>query len=259
MLLLGRYFDENSEFGQMLRSLFGEEDITDMGMSETQPLFVQTTTISYERWESQSVAYSSQGTAITADGKKLSFNYSFAMSEAFTEKFDMIHAAIRNCVDPLVINLDDCPATISDQTFYFDLDGDGEEDEIHNLKEGSGFLALDKNEDGVINDGLELFGARTGDGFKELEEYDSDGNGWIDENDPVFTKLRILTFNDKGEQEMYGLKESDVGAIYLGRIEGDFIHHDDFHKPMGITRKNGMYLHESDGRASGVQHVDFVN
>lgn len=259
MFMLGRYFEDDSVFGQMLREAFGlDDELGGMGVSETQPLFIQTTTISYERWESQSIEYSSQGTAVTADGRKLNFNYSFAMSEAFTEKYESVSAAIRNCVDPLVINLDDCPTSIADQTFFFDLDGDGEEDEIHNLRKGSGFLALDKNDDGFINNGLELFGAKSGDGFRELEEYDSDRNGWIDENDPVFPKLGIMSLNEKGEQELYGLKESDVGAIYLGRLDTEFVHHNDEHTPMAATRKTGMYLHESDGRASGVQHVDFM-
>ena len=259
MFLLGRFFEEDSSFGQMLRETFGlGEEEAAMGMSETSPMFIQTTTVSYERWESQSVAYSSQGTAITADGRKLSFNYSFAMSESFTEKYENVSMAIRNCVDPLVINLEDSPASIADQTFFFDLDGDGEEDEIHNLGKGSGFLALDKDDDGFINNGLELFGAKTGDGFRELEEYDSDKNGWIDENDPVFTKLRIMTLNEKGEQELYGLKESDVGAIYLERMDTNFIHRDDDHHPRAVTRKSGMFLHESDGHAGGVQHVDFM-
>ena len=29
----------------------------------------------------------------------------------------------------------------------------------------------------------QAFGTKTGNGFSELAEYDSDGNGWIDEND----------------------------------------------------------------------------
>ena len=259
MFLLGRYFNEDSIFGQMLRENFGaDNEMGAVGVSDTQPLFVQTTTVSYERWQSQSVSYSSQGTAITADGRKLSFNYSFGLSDSFAEKYENVHSAIRNCVDPLVINLDDCPTSIADQTFFFDLDGDGEEDELHNLGKGSGFLALDKDDDGFINNGLELFGAKTGDGFRELEEYDADGNGWIDENDPIFTKLRIMTINEKGEQELYGLKESDVGAIYLGRLDTDFVHHNDENDAMAVTRKSGMFLHESDGHAGGAQHVDFV-
>ena len=63
---------------------------------------------------------------------------------------------------------------LSDQTFYFDLDADGKEEEISVLN-GSGYLALDKNGDGVINDGSELFGTKNGDGFADLARYDEDG------------------------------------------------------------------------------------
>lgn len=79
-----------------------------------------------------------------------------------------------------------------------DLDADGMEDQISFVLPGSGFLALDLNGDGRINDGRELFGPETGDGFAELARYDEDGNQWIDENDPVFERLRIWTKDAEG-------------------------------------------------------------
>ena len=252
MFLLGRMFNNDYSFGESWGQSLGHS------LGDVQPTFVQTTTLSYTYWEKQSVEYSSTGTAITADGRKLSFDYSFAMTDEFAEKFNVEHIALKNCIDPLVINLDDCPTSISNQTFFFDLDGDGEIDELHNLGKGSGFLALDKNEDGEINDGLELFGAKTGDGFRELAEYDEDGNGWIDEKDSIFAKLRIMTINEKGEKELYGLKESDVGAIYLGSIGTQFMHKDDDNNTNAVLRESGIFLHESDGHAGGVQHVDFT-
>ena len=54
-------------------------------------------------------------------------------------------------------------ADVRDQTFKFDLDADGREDEISMLGKGSGFLALDKNGNGKIDDGSELFGTKSGD------------------------------------------------------------------------------------------------
>lgn len=258
MLLLGGLWNEDSSFAKM----FGEEmcDTSPAGTLTEMPgqMFVETTKVSYAYWQNQSVEFSSTGTAITADGRKLSFDYSFAMSESFVEKYDVTHIHLREYADPLVINLDDNPTSISPQTFLFDLDADGELDEIHNIKKGSGFLALDRNEDGEINDGIELFGARTGDGFRELSGFDEDGNGWIDENDSIFAKLKILTINEKGEKETYGLKQSDVGAIFLGRIDTEFVHHDDDNTATAALRKSGMFLHESDGHAGGVQHVDFA-
>ena len=264
LLLFGCNIDEDSEFGRMIKEMLsgesseGELPTTSMGMSGIQPFYVQTTTHSYQYHEEQSVEYASTGTVITGDGRKLNFNYSFSMSESFTEEFSTEYFALRECIDPLIINLDDCPTSIADQTFYFDLDGDGNEDEIHNIGKGSGFLALDRNEDGEINDGLELFGARTGDGFGELKEFDEDGNGWIDENDPIFTKLRIMTVTEKGEKELYGLKQSDVGAIFLGRIDTQFTHRGEDRQLTAASRETGIFLHEKDGHAGGVQHVDFA-
>ena len=67
--------------------------------------------------------------------------------------------------------------------FSFDLDSDGVKEDIPMIRPGSGFLALDLNKDGIINNGNELFGPHTGDGFVELSSYDKDTNNWIDEND----------------------------------------------------------------------------
>ncbi|WP_294218635.1 hypothetical protein, partial [Pseudobutyrivibrio sp.] len=264
MLVMGGLWGENCDFQDMFEEAMGttSNDATaamDSGSyTGMESLFVQKDTFSISYWENSSVEFSSTGTAITADGRKLSFDYSFAMSDSFMEKTEFTHTRLR-AIDPLVINLDDCPTSIANQTFFFDLDADGQEDEIHNVAPGSGFLALDRNEDGVINDGLELFGARTGDGFRELAELDEDGNGWIDENDSIFQKLRIMTVNENGERELYGLKESDVGAIFLGRIDTNMNHHDDDGNTTGIVRKSGLFLHEKDGHAGGVQHVDFTS
>ena len=44
------------------------------------------------------------------------------------------------------------------------------------METGNAFLSLDKNSDGIINDGSELFGAASGNGFADLAKYDEDGN-----------------------------------------------------------------------------------
>jgi hypothetical protein len=49
-----------------------------------------------------------------------------------------------------------------------------------------------KIKDGRVNDGRELFGPITGDGFAELAAYDDDGNNWIDENDGIYDNLSIV-------------------------------------------------------------------
>ena len=138
--------------------------------------------------------------------------------EYYREELNVAQFAL---YDPLVINLDTDATELSDQTFYFDLDADGEEEEISMLK-GSGYLALDKNEDGIINDGSELFGTGNGDGFADLARYDEDGNGWIDENDSIWSKLKIWCKDEKGNDVLYKLSDKGVGAICLQNVSTDF-------------------------------------
>ncbi len=87
--------------------------------------------------------------------------------------------------DPLVINFSGTSTELTERKFYFDIDADGTFDQIHFVKPGSGFLALDNNYDGTINDGSEMFGTQPGDGFGDLAVCDDDGNGFIDNGDSV--------------------------------------------------------------------------
>ena len=65
----------------------------------------------------------------------------------------------------MVINFQGTGAELSDLRFTFDMDTDGMSEDNAFVGPGSGFLILDKNGDGVINDGRELFGPQSGDGF----------------------------------------------------------------------------------------------
>jgi len=161
-------------------------------------------------------------------------------------------------VDPLVINLNTNIASLSDQKFEFDIDNDGILDTISSLNEGSGYLALDKNADGVINDGTELFGTDSGDGFKDLAAYDADGNGWIDEADPIFEKLLIWTKDECGQDKLYHLTEKGVGAICLSNASTDFsLKSVKDNATNGAIRSTGIFLYEN-GTAGTLQHLDIA-
>ncbi|MGQ9704291.1 MAG: hypothetical protein ACUVS1_06870, partial [Actinomycetota bacterium] len=83
---------------------------------------------------------------------------------------------------------------------------------------GSGFLVLDLNEDGRVDNGSELFGPRTGNGFHELSLRDLDGNGWIEEVDPVFQDLRVWGWEQDADR-LDTLPELDIMALYLRGLE----------------------------------------
>ncbi|MDD3367668.1 MAG: hypothetical protein PHP50_02100 [Lachnospiraceae bacterium] len=208
--------------------------------------------------ETESTSFSTTGTVVTADGREISFGVELEMSRSFAAYYQENFYMEQNTMcDPLVINLDGNIADVSDQKFTFDLDTDGVLDSISMLQKGSGFLALDKNGDGSINDGSELFGTASGNGFADLEEYDSDGNGWIDENDPIFEKLLVWAKNDTGEDTLYTLKESGVGAICLQRVNTNFSMKSINNTTNGAIRQTGIFLYEN-GMSGTVQHVDLA-
>lgn len=210
------------------------------------------------RTETESTTFASTGIVKTADGRSIDFNVEVSMSRAYMEKCDMLEVQEYIKTDPLMINLDTNIGSVNDQKFFFDLDSDGKEEEISFAGKGSGFLALDKNGDGKINDGSELFGTKSGDGFKDLAEYDEDGNGWIDENDSIYSQLKVWTKDENGNDRLIDLKDADVGAIYLRNADTQFSLKDDENKLNAEIKKTGIYLKESTGAVGTLNHVDLV-
>ncbi len=241
----------NTKLQSYMRSLTNQ-----MYGGSYQWLSVSTTT--YVHTQEEYTAFTAKGVARTEDGRELSFGVSISMSREFSEAMEAVHMQPANLIDPLVINVGKGVTEISDQTFTFDLDCDGAEDEIKSIAPGSGFLAYDRNGDGVINDGGELFGARSGDGFKELSEFDSDDNSWIDESDEIYEKLRVWCRDGDGNDTLMTLKEADVGAIFLGKTETKFTSQGSDFAVNGQFRSSGIFLRESTGEAGAVHQIDIA-
>ncbi len=208
--------------------------------------------------ESESLSYSSQGTIRTSDGKEISFDLNMNLSRSYyTEQRVSLKLGDANKIDPLIINLDVPSAGLSNLKVDFDLNADGTKEQISFLAGGSGFLALDKNQDGTINDGKELFGPTKGDGFSELSDYDSDGNSWIDENDAIFDQLSVWTKDENGKDQLLSLAKAGVGAIYLGHQTTDFTYKDNSNEGLAELKSTGIYLKES-GSVGTIQHIDYI-
>lgn len=213
----------------------------------------------YYHHEEETTSFSTQGIVKTADGREISINVDVTMSRSFTEyaKEELKIQSFQKVYDPLVINFSGNTAKLSDQKFYFDIDMDGKEDSLARLGSGSGYLALDKNNDGTINDGSELFGPQSGDGFGELADYDEDGNGWIDEGDSIWNQLKIWCQNEDGTSTLYRLSDKNVGAICLQNVKTQFSLKDAKNCEQGYIRFSGVFLFET-GEAGTVQHLDLV-
>lgn len=180
--------------------------------------------------ESESTTFASTGIVQTADGRSIDFNVEVSMSRAFMCQIDTLEVQDYIKTDPLMINLDTNIGSVSNQKFFFDLDSDGKEEKIS-------------------------FAAN---GFKDLAAYDEDGNGWIDENDSVFSKLKVWTKDENGNDYLIDLKKADVGAIYLSNADTQFSLKDDENNLNAEIKKTGIYLRESTGAVGTLNHVDLV-
>jgi len=205
--------------------------------------------------EEERTAFAATGLVKTADGQEISISLNLTMSRQFTRTTGININGGSVLKDPLVLNFDGKATQLTGVNFQFDLDADGSPEDMPFVQAGSGFLALDKNGDNTINDGLELFGVKTGQGFSELATYDEDHNNWIDENDPIFLKLKVWTKDEFGNDQLFTLKEKGVGAIYLGQTETQFALKDQNNTLMGEVKSTGVYLTDK-GQARTIQQVD---
>ena len=219
----------------------------------TQPVgtMVQTT---QEYYQKQTVDFSA---SIQIQTPNKSFEMDIDIS--FTQELYEVHSSQfaignQNFMDPLVINYDKDVnpfENLSGAKFEFDLNNDGENDLIPLLKKGAGFLALDRNNNGKIDNGKELFGTESGNGFKDLSVFDKDKNNWIDENDEVFNQLKVWLKDDENEPKLVSLLDLNIGAIYLGDVQSGFKYQSSIHTTEAVQQSNGIFLKE-DGSGAGV-------
>ncbi|MFA7270672.1 MAG: hypothetical protein WC073_15150 [Sterolibacterium sp.] len=218
--------------------------------------------IEYERHEvrteSEQSSFQAEGTVRTSDGKEIRFQLDLTMQRRYSEEISLsLRAGDARKKDPLVINFGGSAAQLQNQRFRFDLAGNGQNENVPLLGGGSGYLALDLNGNGKIDSGKELFGTVSGNGFADLARHDSDGNHWIDENDPVFGKLRVWTPDSQGGGVLASLQQTNVGALFLGRQATPFELRDSTNQSLGAVRASGIYLAE-DGMAGTLQQVDLT-
>jgi hypothetical protein len=130
---------------------------------------------------------------------------------------------------PLVLSFSgEAPAFAPAGLDAFDLTGEGISMVSDWPTAATPWLALDRNGDGRIGDGTELFGSavrladgsRADNGFEALAELDSNADGRVDAADPRFAELRIWAdadadrITDEGE-----LRVASTGAMRLVSVE----------------------------------------
>ena len=211
--------------------------------------------------EAEATSFAASGVVRTADGREIDFRLDLAMTRYYREETNVsLRAGDAVRKDPLVVNFGGTAAQLSglaDQRFSFDLDGDGRLDELPTFASGSGYLAIDRNQNGRIDSGKELFGPQSGNGFKDLARLDSDGNGWIDEGDAAFAQLVVWVPDAEGNGQVIKLKDLDIGALALAHTNTPCALRDGNNTDLGRVKSSGVYLTES-GQAGSLQEIDLT-
>ncbi len=132
--------------------------------------------------------------------------------------------------DPLTIDLDgDGLETVGTSAgILFDPTGSGVKTGTGWVKPDDGFLVLDKNGNGLIDNGRELFGDSTIksngqlalDGFDALRDLDSNADGKVDVSDAQFNNLKVWRdLNQDGTTqngELFTLGQLNIASINTG-------------------------------------------
>jgi hypothetical protein len=208
------------------------------------------------RYQHEKMSVHSAGTIVTGDGREINLQMQlmFERVEVSLQR-SLGNVLSSRFIDPLVLNFTDGVTVLGDSTFSFDLDCDGEMEEISSLKSGSGFLVFDKNCDGIINNGRELFGPLSGAGYDELKIFDNDQNDWIDENDPVFDQLQLWMGAGGEDGTLVTLREAGVGALSLASVDAHFNLKDRGGRILGQLSRAGLFLTE-DGAVRPLMELD---
>jgi hypothetical protein len=221
---------------------------------QTATAWEYTETRSYRYEEHEQTRVSAGGRVMTADNREIDFSFDLSMDRSYLREETMTRTRSGFAfIDPLIINSEMTAPELSGVRFNFDLDMDGNEESLPLPEPGTGFLSLDLNGDGRINDGSELFGPATGDGFGELAAYDLDGNDWIDENDPVFDRLTLWERAEAaGDADTDGMtltriKDAGIGAIYLAGVSSPFDLTGDDNEVQGRITNTSVALTEEGG------------
>ncbi|MBO4608377.1 MAG: DUF2974 domain-containing protein [Lachnospiraceae bacterium] len=146
------------------------------------------------------LAGSSSDITLNCIGEELANNTLRNRNSTIIDQYKNASRAIVNR-DPLAIDFgsEGIDLTTIDDGVYFDLDNNGFAEKTAWIGTKDGFLVLDRNANGSIDNGGELFGDQvwlsdgyiSASGFDALKELDTNEDGIIDENDAAFSALKV--------------------------------------------------------------------
>jgi len=155
---------------------------------------------------------SGQATAFTV---QLEFEFTFSAS--ITVEQGQVQES-----DPIVLDLDGDGIELTHHAAgaRFDITGTGRQAATAFVTGGDAFLALDRNGNGKIDSGKELFGDQRGaaNGYEELRKFDTNADGVINALDLDFDQLLLFRDNGNGVTEpgeLISLADAGIESISL--------------------------------------------
>lgn len=139
---------------------------------------------------------------------------------------------------------------------HFDLDGDFFAEASGWLQGDDGFIVMDRNGNGVIDDISEMFGGPDRSGFGDLAALDDNDDGFITVSDAGFAALRIWQdFDQDGATdagELSTLTDNDIASLGTGKTDLN-----NFQTPQGTTLfAKGDYI-RADGSVGKLYDAGF--
>jgi len=202
--------------------------------------------------ESESCTFAASGNVCLADGSTRDFNVGYHMER----QEESTSVGVGTFRDPLMLDLGAPENKFGANAIEFDIDADGDTERVKMPTGNTAVLFIDNNRNGKADDGSELFGARSGDGFADLAKLDSDGNGWIDEGDAAFADLKLWQTGEDGKSEVKSLAEAGIGALATQNASTPFTIKNDG-EAVGQQRASSVWLGETSG-AGLVRQVDLA-
>lgn len=206
-------------------------------------------------WEAgyQAVSARFHGQMVIDNGETIAWDLEFSMEYSWA-KVRISEQRLDNLQDPLVISLNGMPAQLQGDSYSFDLFNTGVPVQLPNLAAQQFYLAYDKNGNGRIESGDELFGPKTGQGFTELAAHDLDGNGFIDQQDHLWHDLYL--WRPDGQQ--LSMEQAQIGAISIESVATAMpLFVPDTEELAGMLQRSSIFL-DQRGNAGLVQQVDLI-
>ena len=197
----------------------------------------------------QAVQASFSGQLQLQDGSSVSFAFEFNMQVSWA-RYSYTEQPLQ---DPLIVSLNNKPAQLTDSRTEFDLLSNGSSVQLPQLAAQQFYLAYDRNNDKQVNNGTELFGPQSGQGFAELAKFDDNGNGFIDPGDDIWQYLYLW----RPQQQLLSMAETELKAFSVSSAATPMPLLDKQQQKTGEIQRSGLAFTD-EAKPVLVQQIDLV-